>query len=145
MTGGSPWSGYAITECEVTFLNPQTLRRLGQADGRVAWALAKQLARVCYEVVDTLGGNVFGTIDQRVSRHLLDMAATRPEGLVVLADQRELAQSVGSVREVVARSIRTLRERGALMRLPKGGLLIVRPDVLQEVADGIEASASSPA
>jgi CRP-like cAMP-binding protein len=145
MTGGSPWSGYAITECEITFLNPQTLRRLGQADGRVAWALAKQMARVCYEVVDTLGGNVFGTIDQRVSRHLLDMAVTRPEGLVVLADQRELAQSVGSVREVVARSIRTLRERGALMRLPKGGLLIVRPDVLQEVADGIEASASSPA
>jgi CRP/FNR family transcriptional regulator, cyclic AMP receptor protein len=143
ITGGSPWMGYAITECEVTFLNPGTLRRLGQADGRVAWALAKQMARVTYEVVDTLGGNVFGTIDQRVSRHLLDMAVRRPEGLVVLADQREVAQSVGSVREVVARSIRMLRERGALVRLPKGGLLIVRPDVLQEVADGVEAPVSS--
>lgn len=139
MTGGSPWTGYAITDCEITFLNPATLRRLSQADGRVAWALAKQLARICYEVVDTLGGNVFGTIDQRVSRHLLDLAVTRPEGLVVLAEQREVARSVGSVREVVARSIRTLRERGALVRLPKGGLLIVQPDVLQEVADGVEA------
>jgi len=141
MTGGSPWAGYAITESEITFLNPGTLRRLGQADGRVAWALAKQLARVTYEVVDTLGGNVFGTIDQRVARHLLEMAVTRPEGLVVLVDQRELAQSVGSVREVVARSIRVLRERGALTRLPKGGLLIAAPDVLQEVADGFAAPA----
>ena len=109
----------------------------------MAWALAKQMARICYEVVDTLGGNVFGTIDQRVSRHLLDMAVTRPEGLVVLAEQREVAQSVGSVREVVARSIRALRERGALVRLSKGGLLIVRPDVLQEVADGVEAPVRS--
>jgi CRP/FNR family cyclic AMP-dependent transcriptional regulator len=143
ITGSSPWTGYAITDCEVTLLNPATLRRLSQADGRVAWALAKQLARISYEVIDTLGGNVFGTMDQRVSRHLLDMAVVRPEGLVVLAEQREVAQSVGSVREVVARSIRALRERGALVRLPKGGLLIVRPDVLQEVADGVEAPVSS--
>jgi CRP/FNR family cyclic AMP-dependent transcriptional regulator len=141
VTGGSAWAGYAITECEITFLNPATLRRLGQADGRVAWALAKQLARVTFEVVDTLGGNVFGTIDQRVARHLLEMAVTRPEGLVVLVDQRELAQSVGSVREVVARSLRALRERGALTRLPKGGLLIAAPDVLREVADGLDAPA----
>ena len=44
--GGSPWRGYAIIECEVTFLSPGKLRRLSQADGRVAWALAKQMARV---------------------------------------------------------------------------------------------------
>jgi CRP/FNR family transcriptional regulator, cyclic AMP receptor protein len=140
IVGSSPWAGYAITDCEVTLLDPAKLRRLGQTDARVAWALAKQMARICYEVIDTLGGNVFGTIDQRVSRHLLELAVRRPEGLVVLADQHELAQSVGSVREVVGRSIRLLREQGALERLPKGGLLIVRPEVLQQVADGIEGS-----
>ena len=138
IAGSSPWGGYAITECEITFLDPSTLRRFAQADARVAWALARQAARICYEVVDTLGGNVFGTIDQRVSRHLLDMAIRTPEGLVVLADQRELAQSVGSVREVVARSIRALREQGALSRLSGGGLLIERPDVLSGIADSID-------
>jgi CRP-like cAMP-binding protein len=138
IAGSSPWGGYAITECEMTFLDPDTLRRLARSDVRVAWPLARQAARICYEVVDTLGGNVFGTIDQRVSRHLLDMSVRTPEGLVVQADQRELAQSVGSVREVVARSIRTLREQGALCRLPGGGLLIKRPDVLSGIADGID-------
>jgi CRP-like cAMP-binding protein len=139
IAGSSPWAGYAITDCEVTLLDPALLRRIAQADVRVAWSLAKQMARICYEVIDTLGGNVFGTMDQRVSRHLLELAVRRPEGLVVLADQQELAQSVGSVREVVARSIRALRERGAIERLPKGGLLVVRPEVLKEIADGGEA------
>jgi CRP/FNR family cyclic AMP-dependent transcriptional regulator len=139
IAGSSPCNGYAITECEMTVLDPGTLRRFGQSDVRVAWALARQVARICYEVVDTLGGNVFGTIDQRVSRHLLDMSVRTPDGLVVLADQRELAQSVGSVREVVARSIRALREQGALSRLAGGGLLIERPDVLSNIADGIDS------
>ncbi|HEY6495962.1 MAG TPA: Crp/Fnr family transcriptional regulator [Trebonia sp.] len=141
IAGSSPWAGYAITESEITFLDPGMLRRFAKADARVAWALARQMARICYEVVDTLGGNVFGTIDQRVSRHLLDMAVRTPEGLVVPADQRELAQSVGSVREVVARSIRALRERGALSRLAGGGLLIEQPDVLSGIADSIDNGA----
>ncbi|WP_433298144.1 Crp/Fnr family transcriptional regulator [Pseudonocardia sp. CA-142604] len=114
IANGCPWLGYAITDCEITFLNPETLRRFGRTDARVAWSLARQMARVCYEAIDTLGANVFGTIDQRVSRHLPELAVRQPEGLVVLADQHELAQSVGSVREVVARSLRMLRERGAL-------------------------------
>ncbi|WP_326565174.1 Crp/Fnr family transcriptional regulator [Amycolatopsis rhabdoformis] len=136
VANGSPWLGYAITECRISFLNAETLRRFGQTDARVAWSLARQLARVCFEVVDTLGANVFGTIDQRVSRHLLELAVRRPEGLVVTTDQHELAQSVGSVREVVARSLRSLRERGVLSRLPKGGLLIVRPEVLERLVRG---------
>jgi CRP/FNR family transcriptional regulator, cyclic AMP receptor protein len=140
---GSPWLGYAITECEITFLNPETLRRFGQTDARVAWSLARQMARVCFEVVDTLGANVFGSIDQRVSRHLLELAVRQPQGLVVLADQHELAQSVGSVREVVARSLRALRERGALRRLPEGGLLIARPEVLEGIASGHDISKTS--
>ncbi|MEW2504063.1 Crp/Fnr family transcriptional regulator [Amycolatopsis sp. CA-161197] len=143
IANGSPWLGYAITECRITFLNPETLRRFGQTDARVAWSLARQMARVCYEVIDTLGANVFGTIDQRVSRHLLELAVRQPEGLVVMADQHELAQSVGSVREVVARSLRSLRERGVLRRLPKGGLLIVRPEVLEGVAAGLDTSKTS--
>lgn len=75
----SPWLGYAITECRITFLNPETLRRFGQTDARVAWSLGRQIACVCYEVIDTLGANAFGTIDQRVSRHLLELAVRQPE------------------------------------------------------------------
>ncbi|WP_328341600.1 hypothetical protein [Streptomyces violaceus] len=89
--GVSPWLGYALTECRITFLNPEPLRRFGQTDARVAWSLARQIACVCYEVIDTLGANAFGTIDQRVSRHLLELAVRQPEGLVVMADQHELA------------------------------------------------------
>jgi hypothetical protein len=45
--------------------------------------------------------------------------------------------------EVVARSLRSLRERGVLRRLPKGGLLIVRPDVVECVAAELDTSSPS--
>ena len=136
IAGTSPWAAYAISDCEVTVLDPAILRRLAADNSRVAWGLARQMARIVHEVVDTLGANVFGSIEQRVCRHLLELAVRRPAGLVVLADQHEIAQSVGSVREVVARTLRMLREKGAVQRLSKGGMLIIRPDVLHEIAFG---------
>jgi CRP/FNR family transcriptional regulator, cyclic AMP receptor protein len=52
-----------------------------------------------------------------VAAHLLDLASAQqvPRGrLVARVSQQELAESVGSVREVVARVIRDLRVAGIL-------------------------------
>jgi CRP/FNR family transcriptional regulator len=51
-------------------------------------------------------------VRQRIAAHLLDLASTqqRPQGdLVAHVSQQELADAVGSVREVVARVLRDLR------------------------------------
>ena len=61
-----------------------------------------------------LAGNTFGSLRQRVARHLLDLAASHQQGrgLIVKATQQELADAVGSVRPVVARIICDFRTRG---------------------------------
>jgi predicted transcriptional regulator len=53
----------------------------------------------------------------------------------VTADQEELAHSVGSVRVVIARALRTLREAG-LVRRVSSGLLLIDPARLHELAAG---------
>ena len=56
--------------------------------------------------------NTFGSVRQRVAAHLLDLASAqqRPGGqLMARVSQQELADAVGSVREVVARVLREFR------------------------------------
>lgn len=132
---GSPVGADAITDCEVSMLNVRTLRRLASTDARVAWLLARQACQIVFETVDFLGDNLFGTVQQRVSRHLLDLASRAPDGLVVQVDQQELADAIGSVREVVARALRTLREASVIARGPHG-IRIIDPSALHRIAAG---------
>jgi CRP/FNR family transcriptional regulator len=70
--------------------------------------------RRLYETLQQTAINAFGTVKQRVASHLLDLASSQPQPrtpLVATVSQRELADAVGSVREVVARVLRELRGR----------------------------------
>jgi CRP/FNR family transcriptional regulator len=86
--------------------------------------------------VAELSGQAFSTVSERVARHLLDLAAgtRRADRLIVRTSQRELADAVGSVREVVVRTLRDLRERG-IVRTERGIIVIVDPERLARVAD----------
>lgn len=133
---GSPAvSADAITDCEVSMLNVTTMRRLAGTEARVGWLLAQQACQLVFESVDFMGDNLFGTVNQRVSRHLLDLASNSPEGLIVRVDQQEIADAIGSVREVVARALRRLRESDVIGRHP-AGILIKSPSELHRIASG---------
>jgi CRP/FNR family transcriptional regulator len=73
-------------------------------------------------VLEELSGDVFGSVRQRVARHLLDLADRREAtaSLVARASQQELADAVGSVREVVARVLGELRRQGLIEPGPGG-------------------------
>ncbi|MEW2504042.1 MULTISPECIES: Crp/Fnr family transcriptional regulator [unclassified Amycolatopsis] len=135
IAGTTPWTAYAVTDCDLTMMSGALLRELASADAAIAWHLAGQLAQISFEVIDVLGGNIFEPVLQRVCRHLLELAERTDEGLVVATDQHELAQSIGSVREVIARALRTLREQGLIERTP-AGLRLVDPARLHEMAAG---------
>ena len=84
-------------------------------DARVAYALAEELNRRLDDTLQQTAINAFGSVKQRVASHLLDLATAqqRPEArLVAQVSQQELADAVGSVREVVARALRDLRGAG---------------------------------
>lgn len=88
------------------------LTAAAHTDSRVAWAMAEELSHRLYENLQQTAVNAFGTVRQRVAAHLMDMASTQqsPRGeLVARVSQQELADAVGSVREVVARVLREFR------------------------------------
>ena len=90
----------------------RTLVETARVDARVAFALAEELNRRLDDTLQQTAINAFGSVKQRLASHLLDLASTqqRPEArLVAQVTQQELADAVGSVREVVARALRELR------------------------------------
>jgi CRP/FNR family cyclic AMP-dependent transcriptional regulator len=76
-------------------------------------------------------------VRQRVARHLLDLASARVgeqpgsdhragRELVVQVSQQELANAVGTVREVVVRVLRELRQDG-VVRTERDRIVLLEP------------------
>jgi CRP/FNR family transcriptional regulator len=126
----------ALTDTSVWMLNPATLQSLGRSDARFAWAVAEEVTRRLYDVIEMFAGNAFGTLRQRIARQLLDLAAEqqRDSGQIARVTQQELADATGTVREVAARVLRQMREQG-LVDTTRQGILVLDPTGLQQVAE----------
>jgi CRP/FNR family cyclic AMP-dependent transcriptional regulator len=96
-------------------INHRELITAARQDARVAFALAEELNRRLDDTLQQTAHNAFGSVRQRLASHLLDLASREegPKGrLIAVISQQELADAVGSVREVVARTLRELRVEG---------------------------------
>jgi CRP/FNR family cyclic AMP-dependent transcriptional regulator len=127
--GPAPVFVQALTDSAMYFMDVPRVKRLIRADAAVAWCFAEESVHRLYDVLEELAGNTFATVRQRVVRHLLDLAASRPASdgrLTALVNQQDLANSVGSVREVVARVLHELRA-ASLVRTSPGRVEILDP------------------
>ena len=110
----------AMTATHLLRFSPEHFRELVAKDADVAVA-------VCEKIVDDLlvgqrllVENVFLPVRQRVARHLLDLAVRENGELIVYATQQDLADAIGSVREVVSRAVMYFRDQRLLARAPRG-------------------------
>jgi CRP/FNR family transcriptional regulator, cyclic AMP receptor protein len=113
--GPASTSVQAVEASSVFRISARTLIAAARRDPRVSWAIAEELNRRLYEVLEQTAVNAFGSVRQRVAAHLLDLASAQqhPRGrLAARVSQQELADAAGSVREVVARVLRDLRVAG---------------------------------
>jgi CRP/FNR family transcriptional regulator len=126
----------ALTPSSVLMLNVATLQRLGHTDAAFAWAVAEEVTRRLYAVLETFAGDAFGSVRQRIARHLLDLAAEqqRDTRLVARLSQQELADATGTVREVAARVLRQMRDQG-LVETTRHGIEVLDPSALQREAE----------
>jgi CRP/FNR family transcriptional regulator len=127
----------SLTETSVLILNLATLQSLGHTDAAFAWAVAEEVTRRLYEVIETFAGNAFGSLRQRIARQLLDLAAAeqqRDAVLIARVTQQELADATGTVREVAARVLRQMRDQG-LVDTTRQGIRVLDPSGLQREAD----------
>jgi CRP-like cAMP-binding protein len=117
LAGGSRHGVQAVTASRLVALQAGTLRHLAQRDTRVGWLLCEELRDTVLEITDHLSTNVFQSVIERVALTLLELSRQREDGrFVVEANQQQIADSVGSVREVVSRALRQLRDAGLIER-----------------------------
>ncbi|MEZ4596612.1 MAG: Crp/Fnr family transcriptional regulator [Chloroflexota bacterium] len=126
-----PGSTQAVVPSRMLALDAALVRRTADRDPDVARALLEDLAARTREYITQIHRAAFGSVRQRVARHLLDLASEQRQGPVLMATitQQELADAVGSVREVVVRTLAELRAAG-IVTTRRGGVAILAPDRL---------------
>lgn len=122
VSGSAPVYAQAVTDSVVVTTRPGLLPQLGQRDPRVGLWMAEELAERIGGLLQELAMNTFWPVRRRLARHLLDLAANAQQGetLLVQASHQELADHVGTVREVVGRTLRSLQAAGYITTDPDG-------------------------
>jgi CRP/FNR family cyclic AMP-dependent transcriptional regulator len=127
-----PATKQALVDAELLKMSPTTVRHAAEGDLRVARVFLIELSERARGFVNEIPGSIFATVRQRVARQLLDLASTRsfedgPDGeLAVEITQQDLAAAAGTVREVVVRALRQLRESG-IVRTERDRIIILDP------------------
>lgn len=114
--GGYPATAIAQEDTVCTLITAAGLRSAMALDPEVGWAVAKSLAMRVRGLVERLDRYAA----QSVTARLLDWLRERERnGAVTLGQtQQQLAEELGTVREVLVRSLRELRRSGAIV--PEG-------------------------
>ena len=128
-------SAQAITDCELLPLDTQKLVALAHAHPDLAMAIARELSVRLIETYGEIVIRAHGSVHQRLARQLLHLSSVRgPERpLAVAMSHSEIADAVGSAREVVTRHLHRFQTDG-LLRLERGRVTIVDPIRLHEAA-----------
>jgi CRP/FNR family cyclic AMP-dependent transcriptional regulator len=109
-------SQQAITDSQVLVLRSETVVGIADRDPRVARILLQDLAERAASYIHALASTTLSPLHENVVRHLLDIASVDSSGrLVVALSQQQLAANVGTVREVVGRILRDLKDEGLLL------------------------------
>jgi CRP-like cAMP-binding protein len=129
----SPAAAQAVIPTRVVVMSAQALRARAQRDSQLAWAMAEEMAGSLFNIQERLAHNVFAPVRSRVARYLLDVATQAGDGYVAAASYEDIAGAIGTVREVVARTLAALRDEG-LIRRTEDGIALLNLDALRNAA-----------
>lgn len=116
----APVSVQAVTSCTVLELDAEELRRLVETDVTIGRVFVSELAGRLMDMYAAVADVAFGSMRQRIVRHLLAMADDgTEERRLVRVTQQQLADGVGTKREVVARMLAALRAEGLISTAPR--------------------------
>jgi CRP-like cAMP-binding protein len=125
LLGGTAAVGtQALTVVRFVRLSTDAVRQLMATDPTLALAIGAELARDHRAATEELAETAFRKIRDRVAHHLLMRAEM--QGEVLSITHRDLAVCVGSVREVVGRSLHDLEAADAVRRTEDGQLVVDR-------------------
>jgi CRP/FNR family cyclic AMP-dependent transcriptional regulator len=132
----SPWIFMQLmTETTLMVLDVENLREMVALELEVALAISFHLGMRVRDACRLIAVRSLGNIRERVAYDLLDRAAQSQlvvGRLDVMATQADLADSIGSSREVMSRALRDLRAEGIVETAP-GLIRVLEPDRLAAI------------
>lgn len=135
--GGSyPATAVAAEPTVCVVFTRDTLAAAIAADPGLAWVFLQRLADRVRHLVDRLDRLAARDVTSRLAAYLLDCyAAAANQPFALGATQAAIAEELGTVREVVVRAFRRLRESGAV-RITRGVVEVLDVEALKAVASG---------
>ena len=132
-----PGSLHALADSVLLELRPEVVRSVALEDLAVASALLDELSDRVVGFVGEIPGSAFTTVRQRIARHLLSVATepARRRALVARISQQQLADAVGTVREVVVRELRGLREERVVETGSRSITILAPERLLADISD----------
>jgi CRP/FNR family transcriptional regulator len=129
--GPNPASAEAMTECTVYSVSRADFSRLLDRYPQISRAMLVAFAARLRQLVELASDLTLRTVPQRLAKLLLEQAHIAGQ-----LTQHEMAERLGTVREVIGRSLRALADEG-LLRVEGHRIIITDPEGLRKKA-GLE-------
>ena len=136
LLGEGAVSAQAVTDCVIMRLDHDQVLRLAEQHASLAIAIAKELSVRLIETYREVVIREQGSVRQRLARQLLHFAGEvdHPERPLVLPmSHEEIADAVGSAREVVSRHLSRLQSE-QIVALDRGQVTLIDPIRLEATA-----------
>jgi CRP/FNR family transcriptional regulator, cyclic AMP receptor protein len=124
-----------VAESQLIALDLKSLRSLAESDVEVMRAIATQLAVALVSALKLVVLRSLGWLRERLAYDILERACRRQLDVGRLeahATHSDLANAIGSSREVVSRSLRALRDDGIIEGKP-GAISVIDPARLMAI------------
>jgi CRP/FNR family transcriptional regulator, cyclic AMP receptor protein len=115
LAGADSFAAEAVTDSSLAMLSLDGLRRRATAEPTLAWELTEAIARCCADALQGMAWSGLASTRTRLAAHLLAALRATPDGsLVAHVTHQQLADAVGTAREVVSRTLGELRQLDVL-------------------------------
>ena len=134
--GGYPATAVAATETRCAVIGRETLATMMVDDPQLSWRLLERLASRVRGLVERVDALATQDVAARLAAHLLATAEVvgGRQVATLRGTQSELAEELGTVREVVVRHLRALQESRVIRQVGRGEYEILRVDALRVTA-----------
>ena len=137
--GGYPATAVAAEPTRCLIIGREAIGAAMTRDPAVAWIFLERLALRVRHLVERLDGLAARNVTARLASHVLQRDAGRGRPVSLGGTQLQVAEELGTVREVVVRSLRALRESGVVRVAGRGRYVVADAAALRRIADGEES------
>ncbi len=130
---GFPVAFQAVSPSTTLRISRMKFDNIVRTHPEIGWAAAQALASLLDDVLAETVRVAFHPVRARIAYHLLQLTYVKGNKRVSV-HQSELAAAVGSVREVVGRNVRSLRD-ACLVVVNQAGVAAVNQEGLRQVAE----------